>query len=470
MRQGFGLSVVESGSARLTRAEVAAKGGAMKKLVIGMAMMSAGLAADWPQWLGENRDGIWEETGVIAKFPESGPKVAWRVPVGLGYSGPSVADGRVYLMDYQKETGEIVNNPGKAVEITGKERVLCLDGASGKVVWEYAVDRPYKLSYPAGPRATVTFSGGFAYALGGMGHLTCLNVNNGELVWEKDLVKAYQPGFPIWGYSAHPLVHEGLVVTMVGGEGSSVVALDAKTGEERWKALSSEEPGYCPPSVIEYAGTEQMIIWTPEELAALKPATGEVLWKTPLKPNFNMSIAIPQFSDGKMYASGIGRIGALYQLDDKEPGIELLWRGKPKTALYSANPTPVIVGDTMYGADVDTSNLTAVALKDGERLWATTLPTVGEEGSRVRHGTVFLTRHGPSGRFYLFNEVGELIIAELSPEGYKELSKAKVIEPTNEAFDRKVVWSSPAFAMKSAFVRNDRELVRVDLAGGLNGE
>lgn len=436
----------------------------MKMVILGLALASMGLAADWPQWMGENRDGTWQETGVSAKFPENGPKIAWRVPVGLGYSGPVVADERVYLMDYQKEGGEIVNNPGKAVEITGKERVICLDGETGKLIWEHSVDRPYELSYPAGPRATVTIDGGFAYALGGMGHLMCLDVNKGELVWEKDLVKSYQPGFPIWGYSAHPLVHQGMVVTMVGGQGSSVVALDAKTGEERWKALSSKEPGYCPPSVIEYAGVEQMIVWTPRELAGLNPKSGDVLWKTPLKPNYNMSIAIPQFSKGRLYASGMGRIGALYQLDDEKPGIEMLWRGKPKTALYSANPTPLIVGDTMYGADVDSSTLTAVALKDGERLWSTTLPTTGEEGSRVKHGTVFLTRHVPSGRFYLFNEVGQLIIAELTADGYNELSKAKILEPTNEAFGRKVVWSAPAFAMKSAFVRNDKELVRVDLA------
>jgi hypothetical protein len=118
----------------------------------------------------------------------------------------------------------------------------------------------------------------------------------------------------------------------------------------------------------------------------------------------------------------------------------------------------------MYGADIDTSNLTAVDLKDGTRLWATTKPVTGEEGSRVRHGTVFLTLHKPSGRFYLFNEVGELIVAELTPAGYKELGKAKILEPTNEAFRRPVVWSAPAFAMKSAFVRNDKELVRVDLS------
>jgi len=188
--------------------------------------------------------------------------------------------------------------------------------------------------------------------------------------------------------------------------------------------------------------------------------------------NFNMSIAVPQFSDGTLYASGKRRIGALYQLDAEKPAAKQLWKGKPKTSLYSSNATPVIFDGTMYGPDIETSQLMAVDLKDGKRLWETTLPVTGEEGSRVRHGTVFLTRHEPSGRFYLFNEKGELIIAELTPKGYKELDKAQVMKPTNETFGRDVVWTAPAFAMKSAFVRNDEELVRVDLSasGGLPSE
>lgn len=444
----------------------------MKGIVLGLLMSGGVMAADWPKWLGPDQDGTWDEERVIADFPEGGPKVMWREPVGLGYSGPSVSEGKVYLMDFLKTEGEVVNNPGKAVEIKGKERVRCFDAETGRPIWEHATERAYELSYPAGPRSTVTVSGGKAYALGGMGHLMCLDAKSGALIWEKDLVKLYEPGFPIWGYSAHPLVHDGLVVTMVGGEGSSVVAFDAAMGEEKWKALSSQEPGYCPPTVVEYGGTEQMIVFTPEELAALKPGTGEVLWSEPLKVNFNMSIAVPQFSDGKLYASGMGRIGALYQLDAEKPAAKQLWKGKAKTSLYSSNATPVIFDGTMYGPDIETSQLMAVDLKDGKRLWETTLPVTGEEGSRVRHGTVFLTRHEPSGRFYLFNEKGELIIAELTPKGYKELDKAQVMKPTNETFGRDVVWTAPAFAMKSAFVRNDEELVRVDLSasGGLPSE
>lgn len=436
----------------------------MKSAAFLIAIAGLVMADDWPQWLGPDRDGTWHEQGVIAEFPETGPGVRWRVPVGLGYSGPSVADGKVFLMDYVKSDGELINNPAMAVPLKGRERVLCLDAETGKKIWEDAVGRDYELSYPAGPRATVAVAGGRAYALGAMGQLRCLDVDDGRPLWEVDLVEKYSPEFPIWGYSAHPLVHGDLVITMAGGDGSAVVALDAETGEEEWTALSAGEPGYSPPSIVEWAGREQLIVFTPEEVAALVPASGEVLWSQPLKPNYRMSIAAPQFEDGLLYASGHGRVGALFRLDSGKPAAERVWTGKPKTSLYSANATPVIAGGTMYGADADTSSLIAVDLDEGERLWQETEAVVGGHEGGGRHGTVFLTRHEPSGRFYLFNEVGELIIAELSPERYTELDKAKVLEPTNEAFGRPVVWAAPAFALKSAFVRNDEELVRVDLA------
>src|SRR5262249_32611455 len=94
------------------------------------------LAEDWPQWLGPRRDSVWRETGILDKFPEAGPKVKWRVPVGLGYAGPAVADGRVFVMDYALAEGTVSNNPGKRDKLTGKERIRCLAVADGKQIWE----------------------------------------------------------------------------------------------------------------------------------------------------------------------------------------------------------------------------------------------------------------------------------------------------------------------------------------------
>jgi outer membrane protein assembly factor BamB len=106
-----------------------------------------------------------------------------------------------------------------------------------------------------------------------------------------------------------------------------------------------------------------------------------------------------------------------------------------------------------------------IRLGDRERIWTDATATAGTSAAPrgTRYGTAFLTRNTTNGLFYLFNESGELIVADLSPEGYREKGRMKLLEPTNEAFGRPVVWSPPAFAGKSILVRNDKELVRVDL-------
>ncbi|MCA9155394.1 MAG: PQQ-binding-like beta-propeller repeat protein, partial [Planctomycetales bacterium] len=113
-------------------------------------------ADDWPQWLGPNRDGRWRETGIVDAFPESGLKTLWRAPVAGGYSGPAVADGRVFVTDFVRESGELKNNPGQRSELQGKERVLCFDAKSGRELWKREYNCPYQISYACGPRATPT--------------------------------------------------------------------------------------------------------------------------------------------------------------------------------------------------------------------------------------------------------------------------------------------------------------------------
>ncbi len=424
-------------------------------------------ADDWPRWLGPEMDATWRESGILDKFPEGGPKVHWRKPVAWGYGGPAVNDGRVFVMDYVKESGEIRNEPSGRDELTGKERVLCLDIASSDVVWKHEYDRPYSVSYGGGPRCTPTITNGKVFALGAEGNLWCLDEKKGEVIWSKDLPKEYKTETPIWGYAAHPLVHKGLVYCMVGGEGSIVVAFDEKTGEEKWKGLSSKEPGYCPPTIIEHAGVEQLIIWHPEAINSLNPATGDVYWSLPLKPAYGMSIMAPRKEGNFLFASGIVSVGALLELDDKKPAASFAWEASPKQGVFAANSTPLIHEGIIYGADINTSALIAARMSDGKRLWETTKPVIAPDtkGS-VRHGTAMLVRHEESGRFFIFNEAGALILAELSPEGYKEISRFQAVEPTNNAFGRPVVWTTPAYAAKSVFIRNDKELIRVDLSKG----
>ena len=241
-----------------------------------------------------------------------------------------------------RKTGEIANSPGGRNELTGRERVVCLDAETGEEQWVYEYDRPYNLSYAAGPRCTPTVDDGKVYFLGAEGNLVCLTADKGELVWAKDLAKEYNTTAPIWGFSAHPLVDGDLLYCVVGGEGTIAVAFDKNTGEEVWRALSGESQGYCPPTMIEYAGKKQLLIWHPLSLNSLDPLSGKVTWTVPLQPSYEMSIIAPRLAGDKLFASGIGHVGVLLQLDKTGESVSEVWRGNTKTALYSAEATPII--------------------------------------------------------------------------------------------------------------------------------
>src|SRR5690606_27935385 len=110
-------------------------------------------------WLGDKRESVWNESGILREFPADGPKVRWKVPVQMGYSGPAVASGKVIVTDYVKKEGTITNNPGGADKLEGTERVLCFDEQTGEQLWKHEYDREYAISYPSGPRATPTING-----------------------------------------------------------------------------------------------------------------------------------------------------------------------------------------------------------------------------------------------------------------------------------------------------------------------
>jgi outer membrane protein assembly factor BamB len=424
---------------------------------------------DWPQWMGPERDGVWRETGIVKAIPAAGLPVKWRSEVMGGYSGPAVAKGRVYLMDYDRREGEVANAPNDRTTLAGRERVICLDATNGSLVWKHDYDCPYSISYASGPRCTPTVADGKVYTLGSEGNLFCLDAATGRVIWSKDFKKDYSAPTPLWGFCGHPLVDGNRLVCLVGGEGSVAVAFDKDTGRELWQALSASESGYCPPSIIESAGVRQLLIWDADKLNSLDPVTGTVLWSQPLKPDYGMSIMAPRVAATPrgqvLFASGIGRVGALYTLAADKPGATIAWRGDPKSAVYCANSTPFIAGDTLYGCDCETGFLTAVDLATGKRVWETGEPTLGNR--RGRHGTAFLVRQGSAAgddRTWLFSETGDLILARLTPTAYEELGRMHLLAPTNECFGREVVWSHPAFANRCVFVRNDRELVCVSLA------
>lgn len=430
-------------------------------------------ADDWPQWLGPQRDTVWRESGVLETFPRGGPRLRWSQPLGSGYSGPAVAAGRVFVMDRQAEKIDLARAkvlhdgpPPRNVNflrklLPGNERIVCLDEKTGKKIWERRWTCPYTTVaiYAIGPRATPTVDGQRVYALGAEGDLKCFSVANGELVWERDFKKDYRLKIPEWGTAAHPLVDGDRLICVVGGKGTTCVAFDKRTGKEIWRALSASQPGYCPPVIHTIGGRRQLLIWHGDAVESLDPRTGQVFWTVPVKPTFGMSIGHPVVEGRRVYVMSFNRVSACIEVSEDGGGAKLDWKGNARRGVGGVFNTAVIAGGHIYACGQN-GRYVCARLADGKQIWNTFAPATGRRPASWAN--VFTIRQG--NRYFLANDLGELIIARLSPSGYEELDRAKLIEPTHKVGNRLLVWSHPAFANRSIYLRNDREIRCYSLA------
>jgi outer membrane protein assembly factor BamB len=413
-------------------------------------------AEDWPQWLGPRGDSTWNDTGLITEFPDGGPKVVWRAPVAHGYSGPAVSGGKVFVSDFKRKSGTIDANPAGRTAVSGTESLICLDEKTGKELWASHWGSELNLSFPNGPRCSPVVSDGLVYALGAEGGLTATNVINGFRVWTKELKKEYKCESPIWGYAATPLVSGKLLYTLAGGTSSAVVALNCKTGEEVWRALDTKEIGYAPPVMTKRDGKDELVVFLPDSLNGLDPATGKVRWSQPYKATYGMSIMTPRVTPNGIFVGSMQKKSMMIKPGDGKA--DVIWDGTPAQAVAPKNGTPVVVDNLLFSCDTD-GDLRCFKSATGDRLW-TTDEVIGHKS--LNSGTFFMVRTPQE--WVLFNDAGELILANMSASGYKETARASILSPETPGMGRKVVWSHPAFANKCVFARNDKELVCVSLA------
>ncbi len=414
-------------------------------------LVGSAKAEDWPQWRGVHRDGKWNETGLIETFKTDQIPHKWSVPIASGYSGPTVAAGRVYVTD-------------RLVQPTQKERVLCFAEETGEKLWAYEYDCPYvSVGYQAGPRASVTVDAGKAYALGTMGNLHCFDAGSGKLLWQHDLNTEYEIRMPIWGIASAPLIDGDVVVIQVGGRNACLVGFDKNTGSERWTALAGDRASYAAPIMIRQAGKPVMVCWTGEHLAGLNAQTGQVYWKHSFKPEkMVISIATPVFEQDRLFVTSFYDGSLMLKLNSDHLAAELLWKRagedeRNTDALHSIMSTPLMRGDFVYGVD-SYGELRCLDATNGDRLWENKKATPPNRWSNIH-----MVEQGD--RVWMFNEAGELVICRLSPQGFDEISRAKLIEPTLEQLRRRngVCWAHPAFANRHVFVRNDNSLVCASL-------
>ena len=324
------------------------------------------------------------------------------------------------------------------------------------------------LQYDLGPRATPTVDGNRVYILGAVGDLLCLSVSDGAVIWSLDYRDDFAAELPTWGFTGAPLIDGPRLIALVGGSlNAKVVAFDKLTGNELWRALDSDsEPGYAPPFLIHGGGQPQLIQWTPQAVHALAPETGRVLWSQPFKLEAGLSVATPVLSNHGLLVSSFYNGSRMYRLDADKPASELIWKGNSDSeiqtdGLHSLVTTPVVVGDYIYGVG-SYGHLRCLDARTGKRIWETTELT----GENARWASAQIVRHGD--RFFINNDRGELILAKLTPEGYEEIDRTQLLEPTNPSRRRRalgaVLWTHPAYANRHLIIRNDHEIVRYSLA------
>lgn len=430
----------------------------------GMICSSTVGAQDWPQWMGADRSGTFPVPRQLKQFEDGELKIAWKAPVRTGYAGPAVADGRVFVMDW-----EFTRQQQQAKE-PGTERVLCLDEKTGEIVWEKTYPKVYRISYPFGPRTTCVVDGPRLYALGAMGNLWCLDVQDGSEIWSVDFLEDFAEEPPFWGYAAHPYLDGDQLICVVGGEGSALVSFDKMTGEVQWKSHTAKEVGYAPPVVAEKDGKRQLIYWHDFGVVSVNPENGQVNWTEPFADPAKaqgpaVTIATPLIHDNKLLISDFYTGSVLWDLEPTWDGgkPQLLWQDDPEDqkhegGLNSLMGTPFVRDGLLYGVS-GMGELRCLDFATGEIVWRSHEFLTGEPAI---FGTAFLVP-ATEKRCWICNDQGELILAELDKQGYRELGRQKILEPMSRARGRTVVWSHPAFANGHLFARNDKELVKIRL-------
>ncbi|MDE0299761.1 MAG: PQQ-like beta-propeller repeat protein [Candidatus Poribacteria bacterium] len=390
-------------------------------------------ATDWPQWRGPDKDGISRETGLLKEWPDGGPQVIWRVPLGEGFSGMSVVGGRVYTMFSEGDD----------------EFVVCLDASNGEEIWRFRSDSNYQESMGGnGPRATPTIDGELLFTVTAQGKLYALNTANGAKVWSHDLQAEFGSKMPRWGVCTSPLVEGDLLLVEVGGkEGKSIVAFDKTNGLVVWSS-HTDILGYSSPIAVTIGGIRQLIVFTGTQLVSVSPENGKLYWTYPWQTQYDVNAATPVFipPDKIFISSGYGKGAAVVQIrvmDLTESSADIraveIWKN---TDMKNHFATSVLHGDHLYG--FDNAILKCIDANSGVEKWKT---------RGYGKGTLMLA----DDHLIILSDRGKLGLAEATPSAYTEVASAEVLSG--------LCWTVPTLANGRLYARNEKEMVCLEVTG-----
>lgn len=390
-------------------------------------------ARGWPQFLGPDRNGVSQETNLIDAFGPEGPKVAWRVPGGIGMSGIAL-DGRQAVTMLERHQEQLV---------------VAFKMTDGSELWSQRVAGGYRNSMGAGPRATPTIADGAIFVFTGEGVLAALDQTSGALRWRHDVAREFGGEPAGYGMACSPLVVDGLVMVTAGVEGASIVAYHIESGDVAWKS-GDDKAGYSSPALLTVGGRRQVVAFTGESAVGVEPTTGAQLWRYQYATDFDCNIATPIAVGNDVFiSSGEDHGCALLALEPQGDVIEVTeaWTSFGRdSVLRNEWQTSILLDGYLYGLDNvggagPITHLTCVNAKTGARVW---------QQKRFGKGNLIAA----DGKLYIATIDGELVIVRATPDRFEELSRAQVFAGARQA---------PALLDGRLYLRDSEEIICVDI-------
>ena len=372
-------------------------------------------AQDWPQYLGPLRNSYSDQKGILRTWPETGPEVLWSANVGIGYGGPVVKDGKIYLLDRDDKVGD---------------NLRCFDLADGKELWNFAYNAPGSVMFP-GSRSVPTVDGNHVYSCGPYGDLYCIDTKTHKPVWSKNVWKDFGgQEIPTWAIAQCPLVYGDLLIIASQAPEAGVVAYEKLTGNLKWKTPPVGPVGYVSPAIVKIDGADHVVMISASgrgesggkgKVVGINPITGKVLWEY---ANWNCHIPVPSAvdaGDNKILIVGGYELGAtMIKVEKKADGTYGTTEIFTTVEFGDQTKTPLFYKGYFY-AEYGTNNRRDGMVcmdMDGKIMWKTKREPDFNKGSMILADGLILATDGSK----------SLYLIEPDPTAFKMISKAELLK------------------------------------------
>jgi outer membrane protein assembly factor BamB len=408
------------------------------------------MAQDWPQFLGPERNSTSPQTGILRSWTQSGPEVHWKAKVGPGYGGPVIKKGRVYLLDRDDQTGDIM---------------LCLDLNTGKELWRFGYDAPGSVSYP-GSRSVPAIDGDRIYSCGPFGDLYCIDVNTHKPIWNKNIMKDFSGlKIPVWAISQCPLIYNDLLIVSYSQDpNAGLVAFDKLTGDIKWKTEAIGNETYASPSVAKIAGEDHIVMVfsstntfmhrdvnkTPGRIIGLKPQTGKILWEYNNWENMIQTSPALDAGEGRIIVVGGYELGfAMIKVDKKSDGSYSIAEIFKHNNFGEHTKPPILCNGYFYGQFSTNGRRDGLCCMNmnGEIMWKTMRSPSFDKGSMILADGLILATDGNK----------TLYLIQPDPAGFKPLASAEILEMGQN-------WGPIALAEGKLLIRDQKQLICIKVS------